>query len=327
MRRVSAGIPGLDEIVDGLRLGDNVVWRVDSVEDFATVLQPFVDQARADGRRVVHIRFGDREPWPEVESRLIDPAMGFEQFTMQVHDELTEIGEQGFYVFDPLADLHRHWHSDLMVMNFFKVTCPYLFALDTIAYFALLRDQHTPDTVTGIRETTQLLLDLHHIDDELYVHPLKVWQRHSPTMFFPHRLSGGEAISITSSGATARLFSRLARPARPRDPWHHRIDEGWRALGFSDEQGPARAQLQSMLVGQAGQMSALVERHLSLTDLLAVASRQLGTGAIGGKSVGMLTARAILEHDPEQRFADILEPHDSYYLGADAFISFLVENG
>ena len=328
MERLSTGNPGLDGIVDGLRLGDNVVWRVDSVPDFASVVGPFVDRARADGRRVVHIRFGDREPWPEVESRFIDPSMGFERFEMAVHEALGEIGPLGFYVFDPLADLHQHWQSDLMVMNFFKVTCPYLFELDTIAYFALLRDQHTRETVTGIRETTQLLLDLHHIDDELYVHPLKVWQRHSPTMFFPHRLADGEAISITSSGATARLFSRLARPARPRDPWQRRVDEGWAALdGSRPEQERASTRLRTMLVGQAGRMNDLVERHLSLIDLLAVASRQLGTGAIGGKSVGMLTARAVLEHDPEQRFADVLEPHDSYYLGADAFISFLIVNG
>lgn len=128
METVSTGHGGLDRIIDGLRLGDNVVWRVDSLADFAAVTAPFVAQARSDGRRVVHIRFGDREPWPDVESRLIDPAMGFERFAMAVHDALTQIGPLGFYVFDPLADLHRHWHTDLMVMNFFKATCPYLFS-------------------------------------------------------------------------------------------------------------------------------------------------------------------------------------------------------
>ena len=46
-----------------LRLGDNVVWRVDSVEDYLTVLRPFVAQARADGRRLVHVRFGQRDRW------------------------------------------------------------------------------------------------------------------------------------------------------------------------------------------------------------------------------------------------------------------------
>ena len=67
-RRLSTGNPGLDGIVDGLRLGDNVVWRVDSIDDFACVVEPFVGRARADGRRVVHVRFGDRPAWlpPEI---------------------------------------------------------------------------------------------------------------------------------------------------------------------------------------------------------------------------------------------------------------------
>ena len=60
--RASTGNAGLDQTIDGLRLGDNVVWRVDSVEDYLTVLRPFVAQARADGRRLVHVRFGQREP-------------------------------------------------------------------------------------------------------------------------------------------------------------------------------------------------------------------------------------------------------------------------
>jgi len=32
--RVSTGIPGLDSILDGLRIGDNVVWRVDNIADY-----------------------------------------------------------------------------------------------------------------------------------------------------------------------------------------------------------------------------------------------------------------------------------------------------
>ena len=327
-QRASTGNAGLDRTVDGLRLGDNVVWRVDSVADFATVVAPFVAQAQADGRRLVHVRFGKRPAWPGLETIDIDPALGFERFAVAVHEALRDVGPLGFYIFDPLADLHEQWHSDLRVMNFFKATCPYLFALDTIAYFALLRDRHTRATVAGIRETTQLLLDLHRIDDQLYVHPLKVWQRYSPSMFFPHRLDGGDAISITSSTATTRLFSSFARPSTPRDPWRRRIEDAWNALDAGpQEHAQARDLLLTMLVGNRGRMTELCREHLTLTDLLAVASRQIGTGSIGGKSIGMLTARAILEHGRGGPVTDALEPHDSHYVGSDVFESFLVGNG
>lgn len=332
MSRASTGIAGLDETIDDLRLGDNVVWQVDSVADFETVVAPFVDQARRDARQLVYIRFGLRESLladlSGVDVRLIDPSVGFERFAIAVREALTDIGPRGFYVFDPLTDLHHFWHSDLMVLNFFKAHCPYLFELDTIAYFTLLRREHTTATVAGIRATTQLLLDLYRIDDQLYVHPLKVWKRHSPTMFFPHLLSGGEAISITSSEATTRLFASLARRREVPEPWQRRVDEAWAALsGPEQAQRPARDMLMGMIIGKQGRMVDLCRRHLQLTDLLAVASRQIGTGSVGGKTVGMLLARAILEHDPQRRFAGRLEPHDSFFLGADLFVTFLVANG
>ncbi len=330
--RPSTGIPGLDETIDGLRLGDNVVWHVDLASDFAAVVEPFIDAARRDGRRIVHVRFGLREPWLDhqagVESRVIDPTIGFESFTVEVMDLHAEVGRLAFYVFDPLTDLHQAWNADLMVMNFFQIICPRLFELDTIAYFALLRHEHTFATVAGIRETTQLLLDLHRIDDELYVQPLKVWRRHSPTMFFPHLLSGGDAISLTSSGVTASLFASVARRIDSPEPWERHVDEAWGALtGSAEEQAEARDALLKMIVGTHGRIVDLCRTHMSLTDLLAVASRMIGTGRIGGKSVGMLLARSMLEHDAEHRFAGRLEPHDSFFVGADVFVSFLIANG
>jgi len=45
-----------------------------------------------------------------------------------------------------------------------------------------------------------------------------------------------------------------------------------------------------------------------------IASREIGTGFIGGKSVGMLLARNILKKEAGKRFIPFLEEHDSYYL-------------
>ena len=40
--RASTGVFGLDRIFDGLRLGDNVVWQVDSLSQYRKLVQPFV---------------------------------------------------------------------------------------------------------------------------------------------------------------------------------------------------------------------------------------------------------------------------------------------
>ena len=332
MATASTGIPGLDTIIDDLRIGDNVVWQVDSARDFADIAEPFVARALAQGRRVIYLSFGQRQPLLDdpsaVEVRTLDPFEGFERFAIAVHDMLAEVGRLGFYVIDPLSDLHRAWRSDLMVANFFKATCPFLFELDTIAYFPLLRNRHSYATVAAIRETTQVLLDLHRIDDALYVQPLKVWQRHSPTMFFPHLLSGGRALSLTSSAATTQLFASLARRIDRPEVWQGVVDDAWAALdGDADTSEQARTTLLEVLVGANGRMAELSRRWLRLVDLLAVASRLIGTGRIGGKSLGMLVARSILEQDPSGDVARRLEPHDSFFVGSDVFVTFLVFNG
>ncbi|MEP7162099.1 MAG: PEP/pyruvate-binding domain-containing protein, partial [Dermatophilaceae bacterium] len=325
----STGVGGLDQVIDGLRLGDNVVWQVDSVAAYRRMVEPFVGQARRAGRRLVYIRFGAHEELISdltgVSVHRLDASQGFEVCARAVHEILTAEGAWAFYVFDCLTELLSEWHSDLMVMNFFKVICPSLYELDTVAYFALLRGGHTFDTIAGIRETTQVLLDLTQIGDETYVHPLKVWSRHSPTMFFPHRIAGDEARSITSSADAALLFASIDRALQPPDPWLSLVQQGRDALrGDKATQVNARELLLSVLIGRDGRMLDLARRHLGLADLVAIASRVIGSGYIGGKSVGMLLARAILSGE---RFAERMEPHDSYFVGSDLFYTYIVANG
>lgn len=337
--RASTGIAGLDAVVDGLRLGDNVVWQVDSLEDYRRVAVPFVRRAREEGRQLVYVRYGRHAPVLESEGDLagvevvhVEPGSGFESFATAVHQLIAERGTLAFYVFDCLTELLDEWHSDLAVMNFFKVTCPFLYDLDTVAYFPLIRGEHTYTTIAGIRETTQLLLDLYGVDEHTYVHPLKVWSRHSPTMFFPHMIAGDEVQPITSSEASARLFARMSRTIDPPDHWQVLVQRGWEARdahgeGAAEARAAAEARLRAMLLGSHGRMAELVEKYFDLDDLLAIASREIGTGFIGGKSVGMLVARAILQKDPQARFADRMEAHDSYYLGSDLFYTYIVANG
>jgi hypothetical protein len=52
-KTVASGLPAFDQVVQGLRLGDNVVWRVDRMEHYAHFAEPFARQTRADGRRLV----------------------------------------------------------------------------------------------------------------------------------------------------------------------------------------------------------------------------------------------------------------------------------
>jgi pyruvate,water dikinase len=317
--RISTGFSGFDKVIDYLRLGDNVVWQVDSVSEYKEVIAPYVKKAIEEKRKIVYIRFAEHESLLEEDKDIevveINPNTGFENFLKEVHFHLEREGKKVFYVFDCLSELLKYWFSDLMVGNFFKVTCPYLYELDTIAYFAIIRNSHTYSTIAGIRETTQLLLDLHKVDDNLYIHPLKVWQRYSPEMFFPHLIQEDKAVSVTASTEAAQLFSRIRRAENRPDYWNVMLAQG------------DKNTLMKMLIGHESRMYNLCDKYFTLEDILFTASREVGTGFIGGKSVGMLLARKILEKETPESVYPFLEPHDSFYIGSDIFYTYLVENG
>ncbi|MDF2906620.1 MAG: phosphoenolpyruvate synthase/pyruvate phosphate dikinase, partial [Herbinix sp.] len=330
--KVSTGIAGFDKVIDQLRLGDNVVWQVNSLSSYVEMVNPYVEQARIDQRKIVYVRFGNHVPLlPEATDIIvqnIDATKGFESFATEIHNMVSDMGVQAFYVFDCLTDLLQYWYSDLMIGNFFRVTCPYLYELDTIAYFAIIRNAHTFSTIAGIRETTQLLLDLYDVNNKLYIHPLKVWQRYSPTMFFPHLVQQEEATCITASAEAAELFSSIHRGEDRLDYWNVVFRSARATLNKPlKEQQKLKNTLMALLIGSESKMLELCDKYFTLSDILEIASREIGTGFIGGKSVGMLLARKIISTEAAERFMPYLEPHDSFYLGSDIFYTYIVQNG
>jgi hypothetical protein len=120
-------------------------------------------------------------------------------------------------------------------------------------------------TIAGIRETTQLLLDLYRVNDKLYIHPLKVWQRYSPTMFFPHLIQEQEAICITASSEVSELFSSFHRGEERLDYWNITFNKAKEALKLPPEQQESvKKRLMHMLIG--GQSPIIVCSSSLLED-------------------------------------------------------------
>lgn len=330
-RIASTGMQGFDKAIDNLRLGDNVVWQVKSTSAYEKVVEPFIKQTKKDNRRLVYFRFGTHPPLLEEgvadACYVMDASEGFESFTSKIYNIISDEGKDVFYVFDCLSDLLKYWYSDLMIGNFFRVTCPFLYQLDTVAYFAIMRDAHTYNTIARIRETTQLLLDLHIMKD-MYIHPLKVWDRYSPTMFFPHLVKENEAIPVTSSAESASLFSEINGVRETRDFWEATLDKAkaTRELDATAQQS-MKELLIGLILGKEQRIAELCNEYFTLEDMIWIASREIGTGLIGGKSVGMLLAREILEANAPDVFEKHWETHDSFYLGADIYYTYIVQNG
>ncbi len=336
----STGDKGIDNVIGGLCVGDNVVWQLDSIDVYKKMVLLFSRCAKKEKKRLVYIRFGSHEELLKPEdvnaTYELDPSVGFESFSVKVNSILASEGPGVFYVFDCLSDLLSAWSNDLMIGNFFKVTCPFLFEIDTIAYFSILRNSHSFETVARIRGTTQVLIDIYTRENNFYIHPLKVWDRHSPTMFLPHVRQEGDFRPITSSSDTARLFSSVFTKdnksvERKLDSWDRLFLKAEKFLEKDLTETEACRELTRrllrLIISRDEKILTLARDYLKLEDILNIRSRMIGTGFIGGKTLGMLLARNILLKENALETPDILEPHDSFYVGADVFYTYIVENG
>ena len=161
-RMVTSGLSDLDAVVQGLRLGDNVVWQVDHLDEYRYFARPFAVRALADGRRCVYLRFAPHppilEPVPGLTLIEVNPHDGFDAFSGEVHRIIESLGRETFYVFDNLSALVVEWATDELLANFFQLTCPFLYELDTVAFFALTRGHHAHSAVARIRDTTRQVI-------------------------------------------------------------------------------------------------------------------------------------------------------------------------
>ncbi len=339
-RIISSGVPSLDEVIQGFRLGDNIVWQVDHLRDYSYYAQRFIHQGIKDGYKCVYISFAPHEPILQPMEYLdiipVDLGKGFDFFSSEVHRIIERFGKQVFYVFDNLSSLVVEWATDELLANFFKVTCPYLFELDTIAFFALTRGKHSHSAVASIRDTTQILIDVYRLESRTYLHPLKVYDRYSPQMFLPHFFSDGKLVPVLSSGEAAAVSTihhrKVPGNASMIAPWdsvykkltqYYEIGEG----SLSPEIIALKQELSRMIIGNHALFNKLADHYLTLDDLFNIRDRMIGSGRIGGKAAGMLIARSVLMKDGEHhKFSKILEPHDSFYIGSDVFFTYLVNN-
>ncbi len=341
-----SGFKDFDEIVNNFRVGDNVVWQVDRIEDYQTFVDAYVGATIEDGSDVVYIRFANHRPLLQEKKGVVVYDLtaedSFETFSTAIHNIISEYGEYAFYVFDSLSDLISKWATDLMISNFFMITCPYLFRLNTIAYFAIVRNSHSYKTIARIRETTQLLIDIYNDEGNLYVHPLKVWNRYSPTMYMPCIMRNNTFTPITNSVDAANLFSCISNTNRclvgkntgtsklKLDYWDRfflKAEELLHSPATPAEIEEMKDHICKVMIGREPRILSLVKKYFTLDDLLALKTKLIGTGFIGGKSVGMLLSRKILTSDTSRNWEDYLEQHDSFFIGSDVFYTYIVQNG
>ena len=357
--RVKSGIPGLDKALDNIRLGDNVVWNVTNLNEFSYFVNPYVKQAKEDNRNLIYIRFANHPPLiemtdedfrlldieqnnPDTEFSMIerdgikiykvDPYKQFETFTLEVHRIIEKEGFDAFYVFDCLSDLQAVWSTDLMMGNFFKVTCPFLFQLDTVAFFPILRGRHSYEAIAKIRETTQLFLNVYsNSPEEVYVTPLKVWNRYSQTMFLGHKFNPITGfVKVLQDGQEVSKYYKTINSDKYQneqtlDSWERYMLQLRREYGEGKNIDDECDKICELMMTKDEKMLSKIREYFTFEDYITIYDRRVGSGLVGGKTCGMILARKIIEKDRPELYANF-EPDDSFYIGSDLFYTYIVSN-
>ena len=343
--KFSSGLNSLDEILKGVIAGDNVVWQIEDMKDYDAAVQPFCINAHKEGKKLVYFRFAGHHPLlPEdVEAEIykLNPQAGFEHFISEIFTVIEKHGKAGVcYVFDCLSGLAVDWYSDRMLANFFMLTCPYLYDYDTVTYFVLLRNYHTSLAINAIHNTAQVVIDIFKSNDKIYILPLKVFERYSPTMYMLHSWEENDVFNpVTGSTILSEILSNVPQPwidcnIDRKDTWTNtfiqaqNIKENLKKIGsISGSVDPLKTQLIKMVLSRDDEtLLKLCEKYFDISDLISIGKRMIGTGLIGGKSVGMLLSRAILKSENE-KWEKKLETHDSFFIGSDVFYTYLIKNG
>ncbi|HEX7561026.1 MAG TPA: hypothetical protein VF347_02445, partial [Candidatus Humimicrobiaceae bacterium] len=333
--KIYSGIEGIDKALDYIRLGDNVVWQVSDIEEYAFFVESLARQAIKDKRNLIYMRFAQHKPLLNHQEGLkiinLDANAGFESFTVAVHEIIEHEGQEAFYIFDSISELQAAWSADLMMGNFFVVTCPFLFELNTITYFGIIRGRHSFDTIARIRETTQILIDVYSEDNEMYIHPLKVWKRYSNSMFLPHRFERNNSDNFTALTGGLSISKFYALIEKKASVFNDQNLDNWdrfflyAKINFDKEGQEIIDDMCERLIGKEKKLTDLICANFKIKDFIAIKERMIGSGKIGGKATGMLLSRKIVENNIPQIFLK-LEPHDSFYVGSDVYYTYIVQN-
>ena len=269
----------------------------------------------------------------------LDPGKGFEKFISTIHDVIGKTHSNAYYLFDSLSELAVDSFSESMIENFFVLTCPRLLKEECLGYFVITRNYNLYHATLLITKTTQLILYIYTRGEKNYIQAVKVDGRYSPTMFMLHERQGDNFIPVTDS----TVISDVSLSA----PWYGLQSAPYRSVGLWDmlfieseniiascRRGECSAETVKevfyrqlkQLVSTDDKILEMAKKHLDLPGLINIWKRTIGSGMIGGKSAGILLAHNILKKEFE-RYDEIIERHDSFYIGSDVFYSFLVRNG
>jgi transcriptional regulator with XRE-family HTH domain/KaiC/GvpD/RAD55 family RecA-like ATPase len=128
----------------------------------------------------------EREKFKGTVVRVKNPK-DLSQFRVALDRIEVEKGAGVRYVFDSLTGMQDVWGDENATHKFFTYSCPRLYDLQTVAYWVVEKDAHTPSFKANLRHITQVAIELSRENGELFLKVIKIKGRFSRSVFLPKR--------------------------------------------------------------------------------------------------------------------------------------------
>ena len=329
--------------------GRNIVFSMSDLSDYPVLLTGILHAAQAASVPVVRFQFVPDDIDGPAHSVVNPPAAGqepdgiqtvpirlnhrFRHFTVAVHREITSRKKGTLFLFDCLSGLQTAWATDLMMVNFFRVTTPLLSSRGDSALFPLKAGMHSDTAARQISETADVFLNVCSDFKNVYVRAEKISGETASELFQPHLVDPETgAFKLLTDGVKLSRYHRAQdmtsrmHPDLSMDSWDRFFLNTQRKYEYGDDLTTECARMCRIMMSRDERMRGLILENFRPEDYFFVKEHMVGSGQIGGKSCGMLTARKIIENRRPELY-DYMEAHDSFYIGSDVFSGYLVENG
>lgn len=198
--RVSSGVTQLDRLLDGVFIGDNVVWHDDAGNLAYIFCLNFIKTSIAQHKPVIYVSF-DRSPKNLLEKlgslADSDKLIILDAFTcgkgasspvfMKFYDGIPErpcrieridrpldmdhvmeilyglhstLQGDVRLVFESITGMQEIWGGEEAILRFYSHSCPRLYELDTIAYWIMEKLAHSARLKAQINQIAQVAIDL-----------------------------------------------------------------------------------------------------------------------------------------------------------------------
>jgi transcriptional regulator with XRE-family HTH domain len=179
----TSGTRLLDELIDGVHTGDNLVFLGAPGTPVALLVARFIAAARGEVPLVVVNLLTDWDGPVPAGTRVVDwspvttgrrstlddaiaPDAGLAEALASLEAVDAELGSGAAFVFDPLSAVPERWGADA-ALELFLATCPRLYRRRSLAVWPIHAEEHRPSFLRRLEAITQVVVQLEGDDGEL----------------------------------------------------------------------------------------------------------------------------------------------------------------